>query len=266
MSDEFTNKVVVVTGGGSGIGRATCKQFAAAGAHVVVVDVSEETGQETVDSIGQRASFIHTDVSDSDSVKHMVDSVMYKFGRIDVLYNNAAATNLCNIHDRPVHELDESVWDEMIDICLKSVFLCSKYTLPHMMEQHRGVIINTTSTNAQIAEPGYDSYTAAKGGVISLTRSMATEYAPYNIRVNAISPGYIITECQQWYNENDEARKAADAMHLTRIGRPDDVANMAVYLASDKAEFITGAIMNVDGGLTAFKGKKDETPAINVSR
>jgi NAD(P)-dependent dehydrogenase (short-subunit alcohol dehydrogenase family) len=124
-----------------------------------------------------------------------------------------------------------------------------------MMKQNRGVITNVTSVNALVSEPGFDSYTAAKGGVISLTRSMATEYAPYGIRVNAVCPGYIITECQKgWYERDSTTRAQAEAKHLTRLGRPDDIANMAVYLASDLAEFITGALIPVDGGFTALKG------------
>jgi NAD(P)-dependent dehydrogenase (short-subunit alcohol dehydrogenase family) len=127
-----------------------------------------------------------------------------------------------------------------------------------MIHARRGVILNTTSVNALIAEPGFDAYSAAKGGVISLTRSMATEYAAYNIRVNVISPAYVITECQRdWYDHDPEAKRVAESRHLTRLGRPEDVAAMAVFLASDQAEFMTGGLYPVDGGYTAFKGEAD---------
>ncbi len=251
---ELSEKVAIITGGGSGIGRAACLKFAEAGAKIVVVDIDESGGKKTVDLIGDHALFVKTDVSQASQVEKMVALTMASFQSVDILYNNAATTTLCNEKDRPVHELEEWVWDKMIAVCLKGVYLCSKFVLPHMMKKKSGVIINTSSVNAQVAEPGFDSYTAAKGGVISLTRSIAAEYAKYGIRANVISPGYVITECQQWYNTDPVARKRADAMHLTRVGQPEDVANMALYLASDKAQYITGTVINVDGGFTAFKG------------
>lgn len=258
---DLEGRVAIVTGGASGIGRAACVRFAEAGARVVVADVDEAGGRATVDRIGDAALFVRTDVSRASDTRRMADAALERFGRIDVLYNNAATTVLCNEQDRPVHELEEAVWDRMIDVCLKGVFLCSKAVLPHMMAQRRGVILNTSTIDALIAEPGYDSYTAAKGGVISLSRSMAAEYAPYGIRVNTIAPGYVITECQEWYRRDPEARALADSLHLTRVGRPEDIAEMALYLASDRAEFITGALIPVDGGFTAFKGAVPNTRA-----
>ena len=252
------DRVAIITGAASGVGRAAAYKFAHHGAKILVADVDKNGGQETVNTIesnGADALFVATDVSDASSVQAMTDAALSRWGTIDILYNNAAATELCNTKDRSVHELEEWIWDKMLAVCLKSVFLCSKAVLPTMIEKRKGVIINTTSVDAIVAEPGYDSYTAAKGGIISLTRSMAAQYGQYGIRVNVISPGYIITECQKpWYDNDPEARAAADAMHLTRIGQPDDVANMAAYLASDMAEFITGAVIPVDGGFTAFKG------------
>ncbi|HZP84428.1 MAG TPA: glucose 1-dehydrogenase [Chthonomonadaceae bacterium] len=258
-AQELAGRVAIITGGASGIGRAACLLFAAAGAKVVVADVDEAGGQATVARIGENACFVKTDVSSAADAAALSAAALARFGRIDILYNNAATTVLCNEHDRPVHELEEWIWDKMLAVCLKGVYLCSKYALPHMMAQKRGVVINTTSIDALIAEPGYDSYTAAKGGVIALTRSMAAEYAPYGIRVNVISPGYVITECQQWYHDDPQARAIADSLHLTRVGRPEDIANMALYLASDRAEFITGALIPVDGGFTAFKGAVPDT-------
>lgn len=252
------DRVAIITGAASGVGRAAAYKFAHHGAKVLVADVDEKGGRKTVrkiESDGANALFVETDVSDASSAQAMADAALNRWGRIDILYNNAAATTLCNTQDRAVHELEEWVWDKMLAVCLKSVYLCSKVVLPIMIDKRKGIIINTTSVDALVAEPGCDSYTAAKGGILSMTRSMAAEYAQYGIRVNVISPGYIITECQKpWYDNDPKARAAADAMHLTRIGQPDDVANMAAYLASDMAEFITGAVIPVDGGFTAFKG------------
>lgn len=254
MNQLLKDQVAIITGGGSGIGRAAALEFAREGARIVVADIDRAGGEATVRQIGESALFVPTDVSLAADAETLATTALKHFGRIDILYNNAATTTLCNKHDRPVHELEEWVWDKMINVCLKGVFLCSKYALPSMIAQKSGVIINTTSVDALVAEPGFDSYTAAKGGVISMTRSMAAEYGKYGIRVNAISPGYVITECQDWYHKYPEARAKVDAMHLTRIGQPEDIAHMAVFLASDRANFITGATIPVDGGFTAFKG------------
>jgi meso-butanediol dehydrogenase / (S,S)-butanediol dehydrogenase / diacetyl reductase len=253
QSDELAGTVAIVTGGAAGIGRAAAMRFAEAGASVVIADVDEAEGLSLAEDLGEKAMFVRTDVSSAHDAEQMAARTVQRFGRIDILCNNAAATVLCNERDRPVHELDEWVWDRMQAVCLKGVFLCSKYTLPTMMSQGRGVIINTASVDALVAEPGYDSYTAAKGGVIALSRSMAAEYARYGIRVNCIAPGYVITTCQQWYMDDARARAEADAMHLTRVGRPEDIAEMSLFLASERAAFITGALFTVDGGFTAFK-------------
>lgn len=257
---ELAGRVAIVTGGASGIGRAACIRFAQAGARVVVADIDEAGGAETVTRIGdENACFVLTDVSSAADAERLAAASIERFGRIDILYNNAATTVLCNTNDRPVHALEEWVWDKMLAVCLKGVYLCSKYVLPHLMAQRSGVLLNTSSVTGQIAEPGYDSYTAAKGGVLALTRSLAAEYAPYGIRVNCISPGYVLTECQSWYHTDPAARALADSLHLTRIGQPEDIAEMALYLVSDRAAFITGAIFNVDGGYTAFKGAVPDT-------
>ncbi len=264
---KLKDRVAIITGAASGIGRATALLFAAEGAKIVVADVNIEGGEETVAQVaaaGGESVFIYTDVTKSEVVSAMVEETRKRWGGIDILYNNAAATELCNVYDRPVHELDEEIWDKMLDICLKGVYLCSKYVLPVMMEQNRGIILNTTSNDALLAEPGFDSYTAAKGGVISLTRSMATEYAEYNIRVNTISPGYVITECQMgWYENQPETRSMVESYHLTRLGVPDDIAQLALFLASDESAFITGALIPIDGGYTAFKGAKHR---VNLSK
>ena len=255
------NRVAIITGAASGMGRAAAIKFAQEGAKVLVADVNDEGGKKTVAQVsatGGDAIFVHTDVSSAKDAQTMAQAALDRWGTIDILYNNAAATMLCSDKDRAVHELDESVWDKMLAVTLKSVFLCSKFCLPTMLKNRKGVILNVTSCDAILPEAGFDSYTAAKGGVISLTKAMAVNYGKQGIRVNCISPGYIITEVQMgWFTTNPAAVKAAESYHLTpRLGKPDDVAGMALYLASDLAEFITGTIMAVDGGYQIYKPSK----------
>jgi NAD(P)-dependent dehydrogenase (short-subunit alcohol dehydrogenase family) len=255
------DKVALVTGAASGMGRAGSVKFAQHGAKVVVTDVDEAGGWKTVEqskSAGGEATFVRVDVSSAKDAEAMARAALDRYGTIDILYNNAAATKLCNDNDRMVHELEEWVWDKQIDITLKGVFLCSKYVLPTMLAKQRGVILNVSSCDAVLPEAGFDAYTAAKGGVIALTKAMAVNYGKKGVRVNCISPGYVITEVQMgWYTTNPAAVKAAESYHLTpRLGQPDDVANMAAYLCSDLAEFITGAIIPVDGGYQIYKASK----------
>jgi len=255
---QLHERVALITGAASGIGKATAKLFAREGARVIVADLDEANGLKVTTDIaaeGGTAEFIRCDVASFADAKAAVALATERWSRLDILYNNAAPTTLCNEHDRAVHELDEAVWDTMINVALKGAFLMAKAALPTMMAQQRGVILNTATVDALIAEPGVDSYTAAKGGIIALTRSMALNYAKYGIRVNTISPGYVITECQLgWYND-PVARSAAEATHLTRLGQPEDIAELALFLASDKSAFITGSNIVIDGGFTAFKSQ-----------
>lgn len=255
---KLGGRVAIITGSGSGIGRAGAQLLAKEGAHVVVADVSEPGGQKTqklIEEAGGEALFQRTDVSNNTDVERMVKLTIDRFGRLDILWNNAATTKLCNEEDRPVHLLPESVWDRMLAVTLKGVYLCSKHALPHMMAPRKGVIINTSSTDGLIGQGGYDSYTAAKGGIISMTRSMAVYYAQFNIRVNAICPGFVHTELQDPWLNNPQSRRAIEDLHLTRIGLPEDIAKFALYLASDDAAYVTGGIYNIDGGFMAFKTK-----------
>lgn len=225
---------------------------------MVLADLDDKNGVAAaaeINAAGGQARFINTDVSKFTAAQRAVAVATDTWGRLDILYNNAAPTRLCNEQDRAVHELDEAVWDVMINVALKGVFLMSKAALPVMMAQKRGVILNTATIDALIAEPGVDSYTAAKGGVVALTRSMALNYAPHGTRVNCLSPGYVITECQQDWYQNPKARASAEATHLTRLGQPEDIAELALFLASDKAEFMTGSNVVIDGGFTAFKAR-----------
>ncbi|MCC6423588.1 MAG: SDR family oxidoreductase [Phycisphaerales bacterium] len=257
-NELLKDRVAVITGAAMGMGRAAAMLFARHGAKVLVADVNDDQGNRTMELIGladEQVAFAHCDVSNWTEVRSMAEAALHRWGRIDILYNNAAATQLCNDKDRAVHELDEKVWNRQLDITLKGVYLCSKACIPAMLEQGRGVIINVSSCDAVLPEGGFDSYTAAKGGVVSLTKSMAVNYGKKGIRVNCISPGYIITEVQKkWFDENPAAVRTVESYHLTqRLGLPNDVANMALFLASDLSEFITGAIIPVDGGYQMYK-------------
>lgn len=250
------DRVAIITGSAAGIGCAGALEFAKEGARVVVVDINERGGQETerrVREAGGEAFFVRTDVSKSDQVAAMVNYAIDRYHRIDILWNNAAATKLCNEQDRPVHLLPEAVWDQMIAVTLKGQYLCCKHVLPHMMETRKGAVINTSSTDALIGQGGYDSYTAAKGGIVSMTRSMAVYYSQFGIRINAICPGFVHTELQDPWLNNPKSRRAIEDLHLTRVGRPEDIAKFALYLASDDAEYVTGGIYPIDGGFMAFK-------------
>lgn len=253
---KLNGRTAIITGSGSGIGLSGARLFAAAGARVVISELDQTTGQKAQDLIreeGGEAFFVQTDVSETDQVQRLVRATLDRYGTIDILWNNAAATKLCNEQDRPVHQLPETVWDQMLNVTLKGVYLCSKYILPFMMAANKGVIINTSSTDGLIGQGGYDSYTAAKGGIISLTRSMAVYYSQFNIRVNAICPGFIHTPAQDPWMNNPKTRSIIEELHLTRVGLPEDIARFAVYLASDDAAYITGGIFPIDGGFTAFK-------------
>ncbi|HEV2378965.1 MAG TPA: glucose 1-dehydrogenase [Terriglobia bacterium] len=253
---KLQGRVAIITGSASGVGRAGAILFAKEGARVVLADINEQGGQETekvIRETGGMASFVSTDVSKPPQVESMVKVAIERYQRLNILWNNAGATKLCNEEDRPVHLLPESVWDQMLAVTLKGMYLCSKYVLPHMMAAGRGVVINTSSTDALVGQGGYDSYTAAKGGIVSMTRSMAVYYSKFGIRVNAICPGFVHTELQDPWMNNPKSRSVIEGLHLTRVGIPEDIAKFALYLASDDAEYVTGGVFAIDGGLTAFK-------------
>jgi len=263
------DRVAIITGAASGIGRAGARRFAACGARVVVADVDESGGKQTVDQIrseGGTAFLVRTDVSQDDQVGALVKRVVGQHGRIDILWNNAAPTTLVNQEDRPVHELPEKVWDQILNVSLKGVYLCCKHVLPYMMKANRGVVINTSSVDAMVGQGGYDSYAAAKGGIIAMTRSMAVYYSRFKVRVNAICPGFIHTEALDPWMAAPKSRAVIEGLHLTRIGVPEDIANFAAYLASDDAEYITGGVFPIDGGFTAFKTKVTDYSAPTGNR
>ncbi len=251
MAARLEDKVALVTGGSSGIGRATALCFAGEGAKVVVADVNDEGGDETAALVRDKrgeAIFVKTDVSDAAQVENMIRQTVEAYGRLDYAFNNAgvgssAARGL-------THEVQEGAWDRLIDINLKGVWLCMKYELPQMLSQGHGAIVNTSSYNGLIATVEGAAYTAAKHGVVGLTKTAAIEYARSGIRVNAVCPGSIDTPLTQGI---DAARVQAeiDKHPIDRIGRPEEIAEAVVWLCSDAASFVTGHAMSVDGGYVA---------------
>jgi len=248
------NKVAIVTGGGSGIGRAAAMKFAANGAAVVVSDIDPEGGEETVREIvssGGAGRFIRCDVSSADDVKSMVETTVEDYGRIDYAFNNAGV--LPDFPMANVAETDVEKWARVININLTGVFLCMKYELLQMTKQGFGVIVNTSSRNGFNGTPGGASYSASKHGVIGLTQSAALEYAQAGIRINAVCPGAIKTPMTDAViRDMPEMAEAYPHMEpMGRMGFPDEIAEAVLWLCSDAASFVTGHAMAVDGGLCA---------------
>jgi len=246
---KLAGKVALITGAGSGIGRATALLFAREGAKIVVSDVIPQGGDETVDMIkkdGGQAVFAEADVARWADVQRMVQVALDTFGRLDILYNNAGIMGkYIMTGDTP-----EETWDRIIATNLKGVFLGSKCAIPVMLRQGGGVIVNTASTAGMIGLPGLPAYCASKAAVIQLTKTMALEYADKNIRVNCICPGGITTPMAAGYDaDNPPPFKQSQAMR--RFGQPEEVAKVALYLASDDSSFVTGSSAVVDGGWTA---------------
>lgn len=241
---RFSNKIVLVTGAAHGIGRAIAQRFAREGAQVIVNDVNAAGVEAVVQQItGEGGSAIPgiADVSDKAQVDQLFDSVLQRFGTIDILVNNAALIDV----ERHFLQADESWWDRVLAVNLKSVFLCSFRAAQVMARRHQGVIINMSSGGAVKSHRGMAAYDASKGGIEAITRAMALDLAPYGIRVNALSPGAIDTQ-----GMSEEAkRERGITVPLGRMGEAEDLAGPAVFLASDDASYITGHILRVDGGL-----------------
>jgi len=246
---RLDGKVAVITGAGSGIGRETALLFAREGAKIVVADYASEAGEATVRQIGEKggdALFIKTDVSQASAVERMVKATVEKYGRIDILYNNAGVLGEVAF----VGDATEDDWDRLMSINLKGTFLCSKYAVREMIKGGSGVIVNTASAMGFVGLPGNAAYSAAKGGIIQLTRTMALEYASSNIRVNCLCAGWVDTPMNLKLEEriiNWTVRETP----MKRWAKPEEIAQAALYLASDESSFVTGAALVIDGGWTA---------------
>ncbi len=246
---RLQDRVAVITGGTSGIGEACVHLFAREGARVVLAGRSEEKGkgiEARVRQEGGTALFHKTDVSRADQVKSLMEAARKHFQRIDILVNNAGIGQ-----QTPLHQMEEEEWDRVLDINLKSVYLCSRYALPVMQEQKGGSIINMASILGLVGFPGAGAYNASKGGMRLLTRNMALEYARDGIRVNSICPGFIETPMIEKELDPETLKDLAEAHPLGRLGKPAEVASVALFLAGEESSFITGSDIFVDGGYTA---------------
>jgi len=248
MKPKLENRTAIVTGAGSGIGRAIARRFAEEGACVVIAEIRSDTGksaEEEIREAGHKALFVETDVADSGDVKNMVEKTIREFGRIDILVNNAGI-----LIKKSILDMAEEDWDRVLDTNLKGAFLCIRHTVGHMMKQKKGKIVNIASMGAKIGLHNDCGYCASKGGIISLTTSLGIDLAPLGINVNAIGPGIIDTPMV-----NDVATQGKDfiknGIEKTPrgvIGKPEDIAAAALFLASDESDFVVGQTFFVDGG------------------
>jgi NAD(P)-dependent dehydrogenase (short-subunit alcohol dehydrogenase family) len=254
MSGQLNGKVALITGGASGIGRATALTFAREGAKLIIADMNEDGGQQTVHMItehGGEATFVQVDVSRATEVEAMISKTVQTYGRLDCAHNNAG------IGSRPrvlLHELSEESWERVISINLKGVWLCMKYEIIQMCTQGGGAIVNTASIMGLVGSWSRSGvYNASKHGVVGLTKTAALEYATLGIRVNAVCPGYIRTPLiEEALASNPEMEAQIVARHpVGRMGRPEEIAEAVMWLCSDAASFVTGHTMTVDGGYVA---------------
>ncbi len=250
---RLTNKVALITGSARGMGKVAAEMFAREGASIVVTDIAQQEGEAVAQGIrdaGGEALFVYADVTRGSAVAQLVETAIAAYGHIDVLYNNAG---IMPNADGSVLDITEELWDTVMVVNLKSVFLCCKYVIPHMLKQNQGSIINISSMNALLGcVVAQDAYTASKGGILALTKSLAVQYGRQGIRCNAICPGPINTGLLDHLWTSEEARLTRlNRIPAGRFGLPEDVVSLALYLASDESSWTNGAQLNVDGGITA---------------
>jgi 3-oxoacyl-[acyl-carrier protein] reductase len=243
---RLKGKVAIITGGANGIGRETAFTFVQEGASVVVADFDATTGEEVVTQLtgeGGRAVFQQVDVSDQESVKQMVNGAIEAFGRIDILINNAGITR-----DAMLKKLTAEQWQQVIDVNLSGVFYCTQAVLPHMTEQGSGKIINTSSIVGVHGNIGQTNYAATKAGVIGMTKTWAKELGRKGINVNAVAPGFVETGMVAKVPEK-VIQQMVEKVPLQRLGKPSDIANAYLYLASNESDYISGTVLEVNGGM-----------------
>ena len=243
---RLDGKVAIITGAARGIGAATARLFAREGARVAVTDIDADRGRETAAHIreeGGEAIFVHVDVTDPESVERMVQEALKAFGHIDILVNNAGV-----LRDRTLLKMSLEEFDFVIDVNLRGVFLCTRAVAPVMVEQGQGVILNASSVVALYGNFGQTNYVASKAGVIGMTKVWARELGPKGIRVNAVAPGFVRTEMTAKLPAR-VMQAVVERTPLRMWGEPEDIAYAYLYLASDEARFVNGAVLNVDGGV-----------------
>lgn len=251
---NLTDKTVLITGGASGIGYAAVQAFLNQQANVVVADIDETQGEAMIrKENNDRLHFVRTDITDEPACQNAIRSAVDKFGGLDVLINNAGIEIVA-----PIHEMELSDWDKVLNVNLTGMFLMSKHALKYMLKSGKGNIINTCSVGGVVAWPDIPAYNASKGGVLQLTRSMAVDYAKHNIRVNCVCPGIIDTPLnEKSFLENNEGtleeikKEKAKVNPLLRLGKPEEIANVMLFLASDLSSYMTGSAIAADGGYTA---------------
>ncbi len=254
MPGILQDKIALVTGAASGIGRATSLVMAREGARVVVSDIDAEGAEATLSAIkelGGQGIFIHADVSNAEDVQALVAGAVETYGRLDCAFNNAGIEGFM---EGRLHEYPEEIWDRLIDINLKGVWLCLKYEIPRMLEQGGGAIVNTASAAGLVGSRRLSAYVASKHAVVGLTKAAALEYAKDGIRVNAVCPGIIDTPMVRRLNAGrkaDDEGPISSLQPVGRLGAPEEIAESVAWLCSDAASLVTGAAMAVDGGFTA---------------
>jgi NAD(P)-dependent dehydrogenase (short-subunit alcohol dehydrogenase family) len=257
---RLDGKVALVVGGGSGMGRAGAAAMAREGASVVVSDIALDRAEDVAASIseaGGSAVALHVDVVSPELVQRLVENTVARFERIDALYHCAADVAFVNTQDKVLTELDDAVWQRMIDVHLTGTFYVLKHVGRQMLTQGSGSIIVSSTVDALVGCAGLDSYTAAKGGVTSLVRSFAAGVGRHGVRVNAVAPSFVSTEPQMVWLDDEAARSAIESLHILPIPTPEQIASFVVYLASDESAAVTGTVFPVDAGYTAFKAQMD---------